>query len=186
VSTDDTTIIETERLILRLMTMDDLDTLAALYAKPEIRKYFPDGVQSYDETKREIEWNLNVYYAKYGYGLWSTILKATGAMIGRCGLIPWEFEDEKEVEVAYMIDQPYWGQGLGTEAAQGIVRYGFDDLQLPRLTCLIDPDHPESQNVAIKLGMTVEKDTVMDGMRTFIYGMANPAFDAASRDTSTE
>ena len=46
----------------------------------------------------------------------------TGAFIGRCGLLPWTIDGRDEVEVAFMIDKAYWGQGLGTEAARALVR----------------------------------------------------------------
>lgn len=62
-------LIETERLILRDLVMDDLDDLAALYKDPEVRRYFPEGTQTYEETRKELEWIINVYYVKYGYGL---------------------------------------------------------------------------------------------------------------------
>ncbi|MCB0153566.1 MAG: GNAT family N-acetyltransferase, partial [Anaerolineae bacterium] len=63
-------------------------------------------------------------------------------------------------------------QGLATEAARGIVRYGFEQLQLPRLICLIDPDNRASRSVAEKIGMTLEKELAGidgDGIPTLIY-----------------
>jgi len=56
-----------------------------------------------------------------------------------------------------MISKPYWGQGLGTEAARAILDYGFDNLQLPRLVCVIDEENTASKRVAEKIGMTFEK-----------------------------
>ncbi|MGZ8578443.1 MAG: GNAT family N-acetyltransferase, partial [Actinomycetota bacterium] len=82
-------VLETERLILRLLTPGDLDALAALYADPEVRRYFPEGTLTRDETQEELAWIIDVYYARFGYGLWATVLKRSGAFIGRCGLLPW-------------------------------------------------------------------------------------------------
>src|SRR6185436_1818178 len=116
-----TPILETKRLLLRTLTMDDLDDLYALYRDANVRKYFPEGTLTYEETKEELEWIIDVYYGQYGYGLWATIYKETGEFIGRCGLLPWTIENRQEVEVAYMLTKPYWGQGLATEAAQAIL-----------------------------------------------------------------
>ncbi len=58
----ETNILETERLILRRLTMDDVDALFALYRDPEVRKYFPEGTLTYDETKEELAWIIDVYY----------------------------------------------------------------------------------------------------------------------------
>src|ERR1044071_129110 len=96
-------VIETERLLLRHLTLDDLDALFALYRDPEVRRYFPDGTRTYEETKEELEWIIDVYYGQYGWGLWATIHKPTGAFIGRCGLLPWTIDEQSEVEVAYLI-----------------------------------------------------------------------------------
>lgn len=153
-----TTVLETKRLILRRLTMDDLDALFALYRDPEVRKYFPEGTLTYEETKEELEWIINVYYGQYGFGLWATIHKETGQFIGRCGLLPWTIEQRPEVEVAYLLAKAYWGQGLGTEVAQAILDYGFEQLHLSRLICMVDPENQASSKVARKIGMTLEKE----------------------------
>ena len=98
--TEPTTILETERLLLRPLVLDDLDALAHLYRDPDIRRYFPEGTLTYEETRAELEWIINVYYAQYGFGLWATIHKPTGEFIGRCGLLPWQIEGRAEVEAA--------------------------------------------------------------------------------------
>jgi ribosomal-protein-alanine N-acetyltransferase len=165
-------ILETDRLILRPLTINDLDPLFALYRDPEVRKYFPEGTLTHEETKEELEWIINVYYGQYGFGLWATILKATGAFIGRCGLLPWTIDEQQEVEVAYLIDKAYWGQGLGTEAAQGIVHYAFEQLHLSRLICLIDAENQASQAVATKIGMSFEKAIEDDKGPALLYSMS--------------
>lgn len=155
-------VLETPRLLFRQLAMDDLDALAALYRDPEVRRYFPEGTLTYDETREELEWIIDVYYGRYGFGLWATIHKETGEFIGRCGLLPWTIEGRAEVEVAYLLAKAYWGQGLATEAAQAIMRYGFEELQLPRLICMMDPENLASQRVAQKMGMVLERRDLRD------------------------
>jgi ribosomal-protein-alanine N-acetyltransferase len=150
-------ILETKRLTFRRLLPSDLDSLFALYRDPEIRRYFPEGTLSYEETKEELEWFLNGHPEHPELGLWATIHKQTGAFIGRCGLLPWTIEGQAEVEVAYLLDKKYWRQGLGTEAAQGILDYGFEQLHLSRLICMIDPANLASQKVATAIGMTFER-----------------------------
>ena len=150
-------ILETNRLLLRHQIMGDLDALWALYCNAEITKYIPDAPRNYEETKEELEWFLNGHPKHPELGLWATIHKETGKFIGRCGLLPWTIEGQQEVEVAYTLAQDYWGQGLATEAAQGILQHGFEKLNLSRMICLIDPENIASQRVAEKIGMTLEK-----------------------------
>jgi ribosomal-protein-alanine N-acetyltransferase len=167
-------ILETKRLLLRRQIIEDLDALWALYRNPEITKYIPDAPRSYEETKQELEWHMNGHPKYPELGLWATIHKETGKFIGRCGLLPWAIDGQQEVEVAYTIAQDFRGQGLATEAAHGILQYGFEKLDLSRLICLIDPKNIASQRVAEKIGMALEKSVDGidgDNLPTLIYAI---------------
>ncbi len=174
-------ILETPRLLLRRLVLDDLDDLYALYRDPEMRRYFPpegaspDRTLSYEETKEELEWFLNGHPRHPELGLWATILKENGAFIGRCGLLPWTLDGQDEVEIAYMIDKRYWRQGLATEAARGIRDYAFTQLGLTRLICMLYPDNEASAKVAMNAGMTLEKELVDEHGPFLVYSMTKPA-----------
>jgi ribosomal-protein-alanine N-acetyltransferase len=168
-------VLETERLVLRHLTMADLDALAALYADPEIRRHFPDGVRTHEQTREELAWIIDVYYRRYGYGLWATILRQTGAFIGRCGLLPWDIEGRTEVEVAYLLDKRHWGRGLATEAARAIVDHAFATLPVDRLICMTGPENTASRNVAIKAGMTTLWENYVDEFGpAHVYAIRRP------------
>src|SRR5215212_6969810 len=167
-------ILETQRLILRRLLPEDLDRLFTLYSDPETRQYFPEGTLTYAETKEELEWFLNGHPDHPELGLWATIHKETDQFIGRCGLLPWTIDGRTEVEVAYLIDKGFWRQGLGTEAAQAIARYGFEQLHLTRLICLIDKNNQASQKVARNIGMTFEKEGVDEVGPFLLYSMQRP------------
>ena len=158
-------VIETERLALRRLTMNDLDALAAIYSDADVRKYFPEGTLTYEQTREELEWIIDVYYGQHGFGLWATTYKRTNEFIGRCGLLPWTIDGRSEVEVAYLLARAFWGRGLGTEAAWAILAYGFEELHLSRLICLIDPANEASINVAVKIGMHLKKKPSSTGNR---------------------
>jgi ribosomal-protein-alanine N-acetyltransferase len=183
-------VLETERLLLRELTLADLDGLATMYADPAVRRFFPEGTLTYEETKEELGWFIDVHYARYGFGLWATILKRSGALIGRCGLLPWTIVPAEtgviglepsdvdpppagnlEVEVAYLLAEPYWGKGLATEASRAVVAYAFGHLHIDRLICLFEPDNVASANVARKIGMTYETDVELDGELLPLYSM---------------
>lgn len=162
-------ILETERLILRHQAISDLDALWALYSDPKITRYIPDAPKTYAEAREELEWFMDGHPKHPELGLWATIHKETGKFIGRCGLLPWTIAGQQEVEVAYTIARDYWGQGLATEAAQGILSYGFDKLNLQRLISLIDPQNVASQKVAEKIGMAFEKEGMDENGSFLIY-----------------
>jgi ribosomal-protein-alanine N-acetyltransferase len=167
-------ILETERLVLRRLRPDDLDNLYALYRDPEIRRHFPEGTLTYEQTKEELEWFCNGDPDHPSLGLWATIHKATRRFIGRCGLIPWTIDGREEVEVAYLLDKRYWRQGLGSEAAQALVRYAFDELRLPRVIALIEPGHLASIGTALRAGLKFEREVDVEAVRSVMYAAKSP------------
>jgi len=167
-------VLETGRLLFRHFELDDLDALFALYSDPKIRRYFPEGTLTIEETREELEWYLRGHPDHPELGLWATILKDSGQFIGRCGLLPWTIDGQEEIEIAYMISKSYWRQGLGTEAARGIRDYAFEQLGLKRLICLIDEQNRASIRVAEKIGMTFEKEG-RDELGPFqLYSISQP------------
>jgi ribosomal-protein-alanine N-acetyltransferase len=162
-------VLQTPRLLLRHLERGDLDDLFQLYDDPEIRRYFPDGTRTYEETAQELAWFERGHPDHPELGLWATIHKKTGQFIGRCGLLPWNINGRDEVEVAYMIAKPFWRQGYGSEAARALVRHGFDQLNLESLIALIDPAHEASIRTALSAGMSLDFETVMDGLPTVVY-----------------
>ena len=175
-----TFILETKRLILKHQVIEDLNALWALYCNPNVTKYIPDAPRTREEAQEELKWHMPGHPQHPELGLWATIHKETGKFIGRCGLLPWTIEGQYDVEVAYTLAQDFWGQGLATEAARGILQYGFEQLHLSRMICLIDPENIASQRVAEKIGMTLEKR--VDGLDgdnfpTLIYSISKTPVD---------
>jgi [ribosomal protein S5]-alanine N-acetyltransferase len=150
-------ILNTERLILRHFQAEDLEPLYDLYRDPEMRKYYPDGTRTREQTKGELEWFMNGHPKNPKLGLWATIDRHTGDFIGRCGLLHWAMEGGDKIEVAYMIDKKRWREGLASEAATGIVKYALGTLGLQRLICLVVPGNEASAGVARKIGMHFER-----------------------------
>ena len=170
-----TKVLETSRLLLRHFTPDDLNELFALYCDGEVTQYIPGAPRNYEETKEELDRIFKEYYGRYGSGLWATILKETGAFIGRCGLVPRTVEKREEVEVACALSRKYWGQGLGTEAARAIAQYGFEHLHFSRLICLSMSENYASIRIARKIGMTFEKEVEVDGKRVLLFSAEKPS-----------
>ena len=165
-------ILGTQRLLLRHFAMDDLDNLIQFYSDPDVVKYIPDAPRNRDQTKEELEWHMNGHPKFPELGLWATIYKETSQFIGRCGLLSWTIDRQNEVEVVFALSKACWGRGLATEAAQGIVEYGFEHLQLSRLICLIDHDNQASINVATKIGMRFEKESTDEYGPFLVYAMS--------------
>ena len=167
-------ILETENLILRHFEADDLNDLFRLYSDPDVRRYFPDGTRDLAYTKEELEYYVHGHPDHPELGLWATVHKPSRRFIGRCGLLPWTIDGRFEVEVAYLLDKAYWGQGLGTEAAQAVLDYGFAQLQLPRLICIITPGNVASVKVASRIGMVFEREAEDELGPFLLYARSSP------------
>lgn len=145
-------ILETPRLYIRELTMDDFDALHAICSDPEVMCYI-DALQPYsqEQTRREIQQALHSYQA-HGFGEWAFIAKAAGQLIGYGG-IQYVPHNPQHPEVSYILAQSHWGQGYATEVAAAILQYGFMHLGLEAIEASIDPHNVTSMHVAEKLGM---------------------------------
>ncbi|NNC83559.1 MAG: GNAT family N-acetyltransferase [Flavobacteriales bacterium] len=148
-------IIETERLLLREITLDDTAVMFRLNSHPEVQKYTGEPlVQSMEEMEEAIR-KRTADYKKYGYGRWATILKEGMHFTGWAGLayLP-EFD---EIDLGYRFFPEYWGKGIATEASQAILNYGFETLQLDRIIAIAMKENTASIRVMEKVGMEFEK-----------------------------
>jgi [ribosomal protein S5]-alanine N-acetyltransferase len=190
-------IAETERLILRQFTWDDLDDIAAIKADPEVMKYIGAGLPltreqvsvllshwiedgEYAWTAQTLERVPQIYRAverKAHFSAWAMIEKTSRKLIGRCGLHAWNLDGKHEVEVGYVLARQYWGQGFATEAAKTVRDYAFDRLGFDRLITVIYPENIASQRVAQKLGMRYEKETVVKERSVHIFSMTREKRD---------
>lgn len=160
-------IIETSRLILREFAPDDADALELVLSDPETMRFYP---APFDRAGVE-QWiarNLQ-RYLKHGHGLWAMVLKASGQMIGDCGLTVQEVDGVDEVEIGYHVRRDLWGQGLATEAARACRDFGLARLPVERVISLIRPKNLPSRRVAEKNGMTVWKEIVWRGLPHLVY-----------------
>jgi len=149
--------LETARLLLRPCTADDLDALHRLWTDPDVRRYlFDDRIIPREQAEATIRSSLASFPA-HGFGLW--VVRRTGedAIVGFCGLSL--TGEPPEVELLYGLAPSAWGQGLATEAARAVLRYGFAELRLARITAGADVPNVASLRVLEKLGMTFTRRT---------------------------
>jgi ribosomal-protein-alanine N-acetyltransferase len=144
-------IVETERLLLRTWNDDDAAAVAPIYAKPEVMEYIPGGVWSSDRTARAIT-RMRELNIEQGYGFYPVVVKRFGTIIGHCGL--GRLEQTPEIEVAYILDAPYWGQGYASEAVKAIITDAFSRLRLARIVAVAYPQNVRSIGVMRAAGMS--------------------------------
>lgn len=166
-------ILETERMILRVMEPDDFEALAQILSDAETMRYYPrpfSATEVRDGIARNITRN-----ELYGGGLWAMILKESGLLAGDCGLVFQSVDGDWELEIGYHVNRKYQGQGLATEAARACRDYGFRHFAISRLISLIRPENLPSRRVAEKNGLRIMKETMRADLLHYVYAIERQA-----------
>ena len=153
-------ILETKRLLLRETALSDLDSFYEMYEDPLISGFMEPLYPREEEEAYQINYINNVY-AFYGIGIWTVILKETGAVIGRIGI---EYTNEAGcVELGFMISAKYRQKGYAYEACRAIVEYARQTEDITRIRARVREDNAASQNLCTKLDMIRGKE-LNDGL----------------------
>ncbi len=147
--------LQTPRLILRKITIEDAEDIFAYASDPQVTNYtLWDAHQSIKDT---YEYLNNVAFAIYrsGKGMkWGIVEKESGKLIGTCSLHTTPIH--RRAELGYVIARDYWGQGLMTEAATAAIAFGFHVMQLLRIQAFCAVENVGSVRVLEKSGMQFE------------------------------
>ena len=163
-------IVETPRLELRELTLDDAGFILGLVNEPSFLANIDDkGVRTLDDAKQFIldgPWKRN---QKPGYGQFMVELKPDGIPIGVCGLLYREILDVTDVGCAFL--PAYWRQGIAHEAASAIMEYGRSTLGVEKIVGLTSKDNLASIGLLEKFGMKFERIVKMsdDDPGTVLY-----------------
>lgn len=166
-------IIETLRLRLRPVTLTDLDYFYLSWNEPQVRKYLWD-----DEpvAKERVEAALIMSikcFENYSFGIWGVILKERSSLIGFSGLR--YVEGTPDIELLYGLAPQYYNQGLSTEAAKAVLKYGFEELGLYSIVGTVNPNNIASWRVLEKAGMKFERSGLSD-IEELHYSISREAF----------
>ncbi len=148
--------LETERLLLREFVPEDWQAVLAYQSDPLYLRYYPwqdrTPADAVSFVRMVCDWQTERPRTRFQLALQ---LRETGELIGNCGV---RINDVTlgEGNIGYEIDSRYWGQGLATEAARAIVRFGFSELGLHRIWAVAIADNRGSTRVMEKLGMRLE------------------------------
>jgi len=146
--------VETARLIVRPLDAGDVEALAALWCDPAATAYL-GGPRRFDEVGRTLRADLALP-APPTFDLWPAIEKASGRLVGHCGLLDKEIEGRLEIEFVYLIAPAAWLRGFATEAGRAIRDHALTTLRRQRLVALIHPENAASERGAAKLGFQLE------------------------------
>lgn len=156
------TILETERCVVRELSLDDLDALFELYADDGMDAY-TEPLYPYEEEKEFQRAYVENMYRYYGYGMWLVFEKESEKLIGRAGLEHREYNDVVELELGYLIGKKYQGKGYATEVCSAILDYAKENAGFERINTVIQDGNDVSIALSKKLGFEQKESYEMDG-----------------------
>ncbi|MGT2515991.1 GNAT family N-acetyltransferase [Sphingomonas panni] len=154
--------IETERLVLRRWQDADRETFYTHCADPDVMRYFPALM-----TRAEVDAAIarqDGYATTHGYCFWVAEERATGRMLGFCGLKPGAEGTPLEggVEIGWRFGKENWGQGFAREAAEASLAWGFANLPVDRIGAITVLANSRSWGLMERIGMvrSVDEDFI--------------------------
>ena len=145
--------IETTRLILRQLTLQDADQLLRHFSDPEMLRYVTfEPLEQREEVQEVIQWGMDLF-ARGAGALWGIVDKETATLIGTLNYVK---KEGHRAEITYDLATTYWGRGLMTEAIRSTLPYVFGDLGVQRVETMVHVQNLRSARVLLKLGFRME------------------------------
>lgn len=157
-------ILETDRLILRALTLDDAPSMFVWASDPIVNRYMRYPL--YTSVEQAYPWLSSVTDSPYDFGF---VRKSDGLLIGSGGIYPPD-ESGKDWELGYNLRRDCWGQGYATEAARAMLRYAREIHGIQDFIACHVKANVASGRVMEKCGFTYDHDSTtsrFDGSETF-------------------
>jgi RimJ/RimL family protein N-acetyltransferase len=149
-------ILETERLILRHLSVDDAPFVLDLLNQPSFLKYIGDkGVRTLEDARQYVVNGPQASYEKNGFGLYCVELKADGTPIGISGLVRRDTLPDADIGFAFL--PAYWSKGYAFESAAAVMRYAREVLSLNRILAIASPDNEPSARLLGRIGLKFDR-----------------------------
>lgn len=147
--------LETDRLLLRRFTADDVDDLVELDGDADVMHFVTGGRPTpREEIESEVLPAFLDYYARFdGYGFWAAIEKSGGRFLGWFHFRPARGAPPGEVELGYRLRKSAWGRGYASEGSRALVDKGFAELGVQRVVAFTMAVHVASRRVMEKAGL---------------------------------
>ena len=149
-------ILETDRLRLRKLSIDDAEFILRLLNQPSFIQHIGDrGVRTLEDARQYVLKGPVASYEKFGFGLWVVETKSDDVPIGICGLLKRDvFED---VDIGYALLPEFWSSGYALESASAVMAYARETLGSKQVLAVVNADNQSSIRLLEKMGFHYEK-----------------------------
>ncbi len=149
-------ILETERLVLREITVDDSEFILDLLNQPKYLKYIGDkGVRTVEDAATFIENLIRKSYRDNGYGHYIVHLRDDPTPMGTCGYVRRDSLPDPDIGFAFL--PQFEKRGYAFESADAVLKYGREVLGFKRVLAITTPDNESSGRLLEKIGFTFER-----------------------------
>ncbi|AQU82740.1 MULTISPECIES: GNAT family N-acetyltransferase [unclassified Halomonas] len=176
-------ICETERLVIRALSLNDVSELNKILSDPEVMKYSIRGVCDEAATRRFIDWCLDCY-ASRSIGPWALVEKVSGQLIGFCGISPEEVNGVEEIGLGYRLAKQYWNKGFASEAVQAVLSSAFSQKQLSSVVVIIESENVASLKVANKAGFSAFETLEFHSRPVRLYRLTPQQWSASQNNAA--
>jgi RimJ/RimL family protein N-acetyltransferase len=146
--------LETDRMVLREFTRDDLGLIMDLDSDPEVKRYIDDGAPvDRAESQEMLDWWLGYHERGKAYGFWAAVERSSGDFLGWFHFRPGDGAGPLEPELGYRLRRDAWGRGLATEGSRALIDQGFAELGVERVYATTMAVNVASRRVMEKSGL---------------------------------
>jgi ribosomal-protein-alanine N-acetyltransferase len=156
-----------ERLTLRPVGDDDVETLHAIWTEEPVRRFLWDGEVIPFERTRDIVRRSRALFEEKDFGIWGVRERSLDELVGFAGF--WYFRSPPWLELLFGVAPNHWGRGVATEVSRRLLGYAFDDLGFDAVDASTDAGNVASVRVMEKAGMHFRRRAIVDGLDTLFY-----------------
>jgi RimJ/RimL family protein N-acetyltransferase len=161
--------IETERLSIRPLRIEDADALHELLSDRDAMRFLTsESPATIDESRDWVQAKIDRFDREDGMSLWAVVERCTGAVVGDAGL-QWDDYDGRVVDLGCRLIRRYWGLGYATEASRAVLAAGFRDLGVDRICAATHVGNARAHRVLESLGGARERQIRAYGMDMTLY-----------------
>lgn len=154
--------LETPRIILRELTLEDAESVYKHFSDPDVTQYMDiEPCKDIDEGNEIIQFHLDDTGCR-----WGMFDRETGDLMGTCGFHCWVQGESSRAEIGFDLAKSYWGKGLMQEALQSVIQFGFEVMDLIMIEATVEQGNMKSQTLMKKLSFKRE-DELRDNLIYF-------------------
>lgn len=149
-------VIHTKRLFMRKPLIEDVEQFYSILKEEVVGKWLAKSRGMSKGEAKDYIIQLISHWEQYDFGVWLLVNRNTGELLGHCGLR--KIDETGEIEIMYLLDPEYWGNGYASEAAKASIQYAKEMMNVKRIIARVKVENENSKKLLRNLGFTYTHD----------------------------